>query len=249
MGFLIFDIETRIDKALLNASLFRGEGLSDEQACERMRAQLRAETEGRSDFFPLPFHVPVSVVLGQAGRDYALGGISALKAEVLGERGIVSAFWERIESFDGTLVSFNGRTFDLPVMELQALRHGVPAPRYYNDRNGFRARFGSHYDLYDFMCNGGAVRLRGGFDVLARLAGLPGKGETTGADVQRLWEEGRAGEIHRYCAEDVVQTYLLLLHVESLRGRIATERRRQLEAEVRTRRAELLGGDEVPPAP
>lgn len=244
MSFLVFDIETRVDKALVNASLFRGEGLSDEQAYERMRDDLLLQSEGRSEFFPVPFHVPVSVVLARAGADYVLRDFTILKVERLGEAGIVKAFWEALEGFDGTLVSFSGRTFDLPVLELRALQHGVAMPRYYNERNGLRARWGRHYDLYDFLCNGGAVRLRGGFDVVARLAGLPGKGETSGADVQRLWEEGRAEDIHRYCAEDVLQTYLLLLHVEFLRGRIGAERLRELETEAPARRAELLGGAE-----
>jgi hypothetical protein len=247
MSFLIFDIETRIDKALVNACLFRGQGLSDEQAYERMREELRLQSEGRSDFFPVPFHVPVSIVLAHAGGDYALQSVTVMKVEQLGERGMVGGFWKRLEGFDGTLVSFSGRTFDLPVLELRALEHGIAAPRYYNERNGLRARFGRHFDLYDFLCNGGAVRLRGGFDVVARLAGLPGKGETSGSDVQRLWEEGRLEEIHRYCAEDVLQTYLLLLHVELLRGRIGAARLRELETAARGRHAELIGRP-APPA-
>ena len=36
------------------------------------------------------------------------------------EEALIRAFWERLERFSGTLVSFNGRNFDLPVLELQA---------------------------------------------------------------------------------------------------------------------------------
>ena len=32
MSFLVFDIETRVDKALLRATQFRGESISDEEA-------------------------------------------------------------------------------------------------------------------------------------------------------------------------------------------------------------------------
>src|SRR3989304_2431401 len=98
MSFLIFDIETRVDKALVNASLFRGQGLNDDQAYERMREELRVQSDGRSDFFPTPFHVPVSIVLAHAEGDYGLRSIDVLKADHLGDdRGIVGQFWQRLE--------------------------------------------------------------------------------------------------------------------------------------------------------
>ena len=41
-----------------------------------------------------------------------------------------------------------------------------------------------------------------------------------GSQVQDLYEQGRLEEIHRYCRNDVVQTYFLFLRVELMRGRI-----------------------------
>ena len=239
MSYLIFDIETRIDKALVRATQFRGEALGDAEAYERMREQLRRESSRGSDFFPLSFHVPISVALGSVGADYLLRQVDILQADVLGEAGLTRAFWEHIEAFEGTLVSFNGRTFDLPVLELQALRHGCVAGRYFNQRNGLRARFGRHYDLYDFLTNTGAARLRGGLDLLAKLVGLPGKGEVAGSDVQALWEAGRLDAIHRYCREDVIQSYFLFLHVEQMRGRLSAQRMSELEEATRAFRQEL----------
>lgn len=240
MSFLIFDIETRVDKALVNASLFRDQSLNDDEAYEQMREQLRSDSGGRSDFFPTPFHIPISIVIGCAGADYELRDLVILRADSSGEEDVVRRFWQQIESFDGSLVSFNGRGFDLPVLELRALQYGCPAPRYFNERNGLRSRFGRHYDLYDFLANHGATRIRGGLDVLARLAGLAGKGGTKGSDVQSLWQAGRMGEIHRYCAADVVQTYLLLLHVEHLRGRLTDERLQELKETTLQRQGDLV---------
>ena len=222
MTYLVFDIETRVDKALLRTVLYRGDVMSDEDAYRRLRETQRLQYG--DDFIPMPFHVPISIAMGSVDAEHVLRQVEVLRADERGEDEIVRLFWNRLEEFDGTLVSFNGRGFDLPVLELHALRHGVSAPRYFGERNGLRARYGRHLDLYDFLTNGGAARLRGGFDLATRLAGLPGKGKVAGADVQSLWEQGRADEVHHYCADDVIQTYFLFLEVERLRGRLHPQR-------------------------
>jgi hypothetical protein len=235
MSILVFDMETRVDKALLRRVHFRGQALSDDEAYERMRDELGWATGG--DFFPLTYQLPVSIALASAGDDHVLRGVEVLGADTLGERALVEEFWKRLDAFDGTLVSFNGRGFDLPVLELQALRHGVSAPHYFGDRNGLRARYGRHCDLYDWLTNGGAARLRGGLDLVAKLIGLPGKGDVSGADVQVLWERGGWEQIHRYCRDDVLQTYFLFLRVEHLRGHLSAEALAQVEAATREYRA------------
>lgn len=227
--FLIFDIETRVDKALLNAVEYPGEGLSDARAYERRRAEIAGQTGG-GDFVPLTYHVPVSIVFAAVDSRYVLRSVEELRGDVLGEAQMTREFWRRVDPFGGQLVSFNGRGFDLPVMELQALRHGCEAPRYFNEKNGLRSRWGGrHYDLYEFFTNSGAARLRGGFDLVCKLAGLPGKGEVSGSDVQQLWDAGRYDEVHRYCRSDVIQTYRLLLRVERMRGNLTAEAMRRAE--------------------
>jgi len=52
----------------------------------------------------------------------------------------------------------------------------------------------------------------------------------TRRDLQRLWERGRWADIHRYCADDAVQTYFILLRVEQLRGTLTSERVAELTA-------------------
>lgn len=237
MSFLVFDIETRVDKALLRATQYSGLEISDEEAYERMRDQLRHESDGRSDFFPVTYHLPISIALVSAGDDYGFTAVEVLGADSLGEDGLVREFWQRLEAFDGTLVSFNGRGFDLPVLELQALRHGCALPRYFGERNGLRQRYGRHLDLYDCLSNSGVARLRGGLNLIAKLVDLPGKGDVAGGDVQRLWERGRWQEIHRYCADDALQTYFVLLRVEQLRGHLAAEQVTALSAAARARLA------------
>jgi 3'-5' exonuclease len=220
MNFAIFDIETRIDKRLVAESLYRGEGLDEEAAYARMRDELIADRG--TDFFPLSVHIPVSIAIGSVGPDHSLQSLESLAVETYSEEALVREFFERVERFTGCLVTFNGRLFDLPVLELQALRHGIAAPKYFGSGSPHRRRYveDKHYDLHEFITNFGTSRVRGGFDLLLRMMGLPAKGDVDGSQVQRLWEEGKLEEIHRYCRRDVLQTYRLFLRVELMRGRI-----------------------------
>jgi predicted PolB exonuclease-like 3'-5' exonuclease len=235
--FAIFDVETRIDKSLVRSVLHRHEELTDEQAFERTREQLVARRG--SDFFPLAFHVPVSIVIGAVDDARVLTDVRML-GDPYGEASIVTEFWTWLERSPGTLVSFNGRGFDLPVLELAALRHGCRIPGYFRE-GGHRERRSDafHYDLYDFLTNHGMYTVQGGFHLLARLIGLPGKGDVDGADVQGLWEAGRLADIHGYCRRDVVQTYFLFLRLEAMRGRITPEEEATALAKTAPFRAEL----------
>lgn len=231
MAFAIFDIETRVDKRLVNESQFRGRGLSDDAAFETLRRDLLEERG--SDFFPISFHVPISIAVGSVSSDYLLQSVESLAEQDYGEERLVREFWERVDKFKGCLVSFNGRQFDLPVLELQALRYGCSAPLYFGEDSPYRRRYklGKHLDLYEFITNFGAYRVRGGFDLLLRTIGFPGKGKVDGSHVQGLWDAGRLAEIHEYCRRDVIQTYYLFLRVELVRGHLTAERYEQLLAE------------------
>jgi 3'-5' exonuclease len=225
MTFAIFDIETRIDKALIQAVMYPHDDVTEDEAYQRFRQQIREERDNRSDFLPLAFHVPISIVVGNVTSDHTLTTVEVLCAQDYSEEAIVCEFWRRVEIFPGTLVSFNGRGFDLPVLEMQALRYGCQAPRYFNEKYGHRYRYSEerHYDLFDFLSNVGVHRIRGGFNLLARLIGLPGKTWVDGSMIQGLWEAGQLGMIHTYCRQDVIQTYGLFLRVELMRGRLTPE--------------------------
>jgi len=238
MKYLVFDIETRIDKSLVHAVYHPDEKISDSEAYDLVRQQLR--TDHGNDFFPVSFHVPICITFGHVEGDLALTSLETLALPEVSDLQMAKEFWARVEPFDGALVTFNGRGFDLPVMELQALRHGVEAPRYFNERYGPRARFSDkHYDLHEFISNFGAYRVRGGLDLLSKLVGLPGKTSVRGGAVQQLWEAGKTAEIRRYCRRDVIQTYLLFLRVERMRGRITPARLGRLWAAAEMFEAEL----------
>ena len=249
MTYAVFDIETRVDKGLVRAVYAPNEAITDEEAYERVRAQLLAEHG--SDFFPPPFHVPISIIVGSVTSEWELTSVDEVGGRGSGEEAeerMVRAFWDRVEEFRGALVSFNGRNFDLPVLELRALKYGCQAPRYFNGKFGHRHRYSEqgHYDLYDFLTNFGMARIRGGFHLLAQLVGLPGKGEVSGGDVQGLWEAGRHDDIANYCRRDVIQTYFLFLRVELMRGRLPVDRYERALEQARGFRRELDAAGSLP---
>ncbi len=219
--FAIFDIETRIDKTLLNRVFFADQGLTDSEAYDRFRQESRGRN---SDFMPLTLHVPIAIAVGDVGEDYVLRSVERLALDDYSEEHLVREFWQWEERFGGVMVSFNGRGFDLPVLELAAFRYGIAAPRYFADEQSARSRNSEqHLDLYDFLCNHGTRGLRGGMDLLLKMSGLPGKTGINGSQVQEYFETGRLAEIQHYCCTDVIQTYFLLLRVELMRGRLDDE--------------------------
>jgi predicted PolB exonuclease-like 3'-5' exonuclease len=220
MAFAVFDVETRVDKHLLNQVYFDGQGLSDSEAFDRYREDLRRRRD--SDFFPITLHLPISIAIGNVDDNYVLNAVETLALGDYSEETLVREFWTRAERFAGTLVTFNGRRFDIPVLELAALRHGIAAPVHFGDESLARNRHSAarHFDLFDYLTNFGAVSLAGGMNLLLKMIGMPGKSGMDGSMVQEYFETGRLQEIHRYCRNDVVQTYFLFLRVALLRGEI-----------------------------
>jgi hypothetical protein len=223
--YLVFDIETRVDKELVKQISDPENALTLDQAYDKMRDQILERSGQQSDFFPVPFHIPISIATLQADENYRIRALGCLGADRFSESELVSRFWQVFETSE-ILVTFNGRGFDLPVLEIQALKHGLSLPRYFatgQSRQTFRgSRYSDayHIDLCDFLSNFGAAHRRGSLDMLARLTGLPGKYTIAGEDVEYLFRQGRLKEINQYCMTDALQTYLLFLKVELLRGRL-----------------------------
>jgi predicted PolB exonuclease-like 3'-5' exonuclease len=117
------------------------------------------------------------------------------------------------------LVTWNGRGFDLPVVVLRALRHGVPLPWYYQDpelRN--RRSEEQHLDLGDALADHGAARMTS-LHGAARLCGLPGKdGGIDGSQVEGLYRAGQMEALYQYCLSDVAQTAFVFLRYRLLTG-------------------------------
>jgi predicted PolB exonuclease-like 3'-5' exonuclease len=139
------------------------------------------------------------------------------------ERALLADFSKLVGKARPILVTYNGRSFDLPVIALRALCHGVSLAWYYREKN-VRSRYSEdgHLDLCDWLADHGATR-SGSLDALTRLIGLPGKTGVDGSQVAGLYRAGELAAVQRYCLSDVAQTALLFLRFRLLQGGLSPE--------------------------
>ncbi len=236
--YLVFDVESVADGDLVSKLRYTGEGLDAQSAVRRYRDELIAKYE--SDFIPYTFQIPVSVAVAKISADLRLVDLVTLDEPEYRSHIIVERFWRGWEAYKRpTLVSFNGRTFDLPLLELAAFRYGIPVQGWFNmqdksweqKRNRYNTH--SHLDLYDVLTNFGAARFNGGLNLAANILGKPGKMEVQGYMVQDMYEEGKLAEINDYCRCDVLDTYFVFLRVQVLLGKIQLEQEQEIIAETK----------------
>jgi hypothetical protein len=224
MAILVFDIET-IPDARAGAQLHpQASGLETSEIIQMMLAEQRAKNQ--TEFLPHTLHqiVAISVALAHDGH---------FKAWSLGEpedteKTLIERFWLGLEKYQPTLVSWNGSGFDLPVLHYRTLFHKLQAPLYWevgennnnfkwnNYLNRYHLR---HLDVMD-MLSGYQNRAFAGLDTIATLCGLPGKQGMSGGAVLEQYQAGNIEGIRDYCETDVLNTYLVYLRFQWMRGQI-----------------------------
>ena len=158
-----------------------------------------------------------------AHRDHDRWQVDALGAPHVGERTekqLISAFVDKIAELRPQLVTFNGSSFDLPVLRYRAMINEVSAPGL-----SFRPYFNRYtedaLDLCDVLSSF-APHTKASLNELSRIMGLPGKPDgIDGAEVERYFREGKIKEISEYCETDVVNTYRVWLRYELFLGRLS----------------------------
>jgi len=239
-----FDIET-IPDVDFGRRFLDLDGLSDEDVATAMMFK-RQQATG-SDFLALHQHrvVAISVTFRTADsfRVWTLGDEQSDEAEIVGR------FFDGIEKYSPDLISWNGGGFDLPVLHYRALRHGIRAPRYWelgeSDRdfkwNNYLSRYHwRHVDLMDVLANYNN-RAFAKLDEIAVMLGFPGKLGMSGDKVWETWLNGGIRQIRDYCETDVLNTWLVYLRFEYLRGKLDD---RQLAREFALVRATLRDLDQ-----
>ena len=129
------------------------------------------------------------------------------------ESELLTAFWDVAKHYD-TIVTFNGRGFDVPFIYLRSALLRTPISR--KDWLGYRYQTDPHCDLaeqltfYSVSGRDGAAR-RFNLDFYCKAFGIesPKSQGVTGRDINTLLAEGRHRDIAEYCLRDVVATVLL----------------------------------------
>lgn len=218
-----FDIET-IPDVEFGRQVYGLEGLDDKDVASAMLFK-RQQAVGH-DFLPLHQHrvVAISVALrsGDDFRVWTLGDEDADEAEIL------RRFFDGIDRYTPDLVSWNGGGFDLPVLHYRALKHGIQAARYWevgeSDRdfkwNNYLSRYHwRHTDLMDVLANFN-FRANAKLDEISSMLGFPGKLGMDGSKVWGTYLDGGISDIRNYCETDVLNTWLVYLRFEYMRGKL-----------------------------
>lgn len=223
MHCFAFDIET-VPDAALGRRLYGLEGLADHDVAEVMITRRQQETG--HEFLPLLQHRVVAIAVALRTRDqfrvWSLGEPGA------GESEIVSRFFDGLDRLSPDLVSWNGKGFDLPVLHYRAMLHGIQAARYWetgDGEQGFRWNnylnryHWRHLDLMDVL-SGFQAGARAKLEDCAVLLGFPGKLGMHGSQVGEYFARGEIERIRNYCETDVLNTFLIYLRFEHMRGRL-----------------------------
>jgi predicted PolB exonuclease-like 3'-5' exonuclease len=232
-AFLVFDTESVPDGRLLSKVKYPGEQLSSEDAVSRAQAEARENSRNGSDFLPASYQIPVALCVLRIAPDFTLQRITPLGAPDFRARDIVEQFWHGVSKLSkAKLVTFNGRRFDLPLLEFAAFRYRVCCGATYFDQS--RTRFNSnHIDLLDWLNNSGACSHAGGLNLLSKLLGKPGKMDVSGDQVYALWREGKLRDISDYCIFDTLDTYFVFLRTRVMAGVLTGKREEELVAAAR----------------
>jgi 3'-5' exonuclease len=233
---LVFDIET-IPDTDFGRRLYGLKDLSDEQVGQIMISKRRQEVG--SEFLSHEQHRVVAISVVMRSRDSLK--VWSLGEESSSEKELIARFFEGLDKFTPDLVSWNGAGFDLPVLHYRSLLHGITAARYWETGeadasfrySNYLGRFHwRHMDLMDIL-SGFQGRGRASLADVACLLGFPGKLGMHGAQVWEAFRQGAIKRIRDYCETDVLNTYLIYLRFELLRGRLNGNEHAQETARVR----------------
>jgi len=225
----IFDCETIPDVDLIKQIYDFDENLDDYNLS--LKAISEQESKNGSSFLPLPYHKVVAISAVIADDFGRFIKVSSIEGE--NESEMIRNFLKFIDKHNPKLVSFNGRGFDIPMLFIRALKYNLSCPAYFEQDNqmlnktkweNYRSRYSEqfHIDLLEVLGHFGAVRnLK--LDTLCVMAGIPGKFDVSGDMVMELFYNNKIEKIKEYCESDVLNTYLLYLKYELLKGNIIVE--------------------------
>ena len=220
-GFIcIFDCESILDTALIR-KIYALDG--DDLAISKEAMALNLE-QNATTFMPLAFHQIISIcaVLCDSFGNF----IKVNKIDGQNEKEMIENFFKFIENYEPRLVSFNGKNYDMPLLVLRALKYNINAAAYLDasDKwNNYKTRFSEikHCDLLESLAGSFARGMR--LDTICVMAGLPGKFDVHGDEVLELFYQNKLEKIHEYCESDVLNTFMLFLKYELIKGNLTRQ--------------------------
>lgn len=189
-------------------------------------------TDGKNPFLRQPFHkvVAISFLVAKISKnyhnqeEYLLKEIRSGGTVKSSEKDLIKGFFQTINKLKPRIISFNGRTFDIPVLKYRAMKYGISGElfhtlgtRYESYNNRYAT--GWHCDLIDTLSDFGAsARVK--LNEVCAIFGYPGKIGVDGSKVTTMYDNNELAGIRDYCETDVLNTYLVylryVLHIEKI---------------------------------
>lgn len=225
---MVYDIETVPDLELGRRLLNCPEASSLEVADALAQRRLE-QTNGSSSF--LPHYLQKVVAISVVVRTDAWVKVWSLGEPESDEELLISRFFQGVERYSPNLVSWNGTGFDLPVLHYRSLLYGISSAQYWEtgDRdpnfkwNNYLSRYHQrHMDLMEVL-SGYQARAYAPLDEISKLLRLPGKLGVNGGDVFEKFMASDIQGIRDYCETDVLNTYLIFLRFQLVRGHLTEE--------------------------
>jgi predicted PolB exonuclease-like 3'-5' exonuclease len=208
VNFIVFDIESIPNPAFIGAT-------QEEQLSWFGKHREEGDDPGTRPWVPTLQQLPWITGILAYRED---GGFS--EAILEGDEAV------KILSYQWTMVGFNSRSFDVPLLEATAHRTSTILPWWFSGSKSWeqpRNRYaGYHHDCMDHATNYGALGrrdIKGGMDTIAKLCGAPGKIDSKGDDVWQMYWDGDAESAKRYVMHDVYNTFLIYLRQMLVAGK------------------------------
>lgn len=227
---IVFDIETIpcVTTARRLLGLY-GDSITDGVIIQKLAEYHLNITNGQNAFPRQPFHKVVCISFMFCEIEYIDGKESyAIKELKTGGRNdeseaeILEKFCLFIGKYKPRIVSFNGKTFDIPVIQYRSMLHNIACPWMHNFDFTYKYSKKIHIDLIDAFSNFGAsARIK--MSEVCALFDIPCKQNASGDNVLSMYDTGKIKEICDYCESDVVATYLLYLYYQMHAGFISND--------------------------
>lgn len=217
---VVFDIETIPDVSTGKRLYPQIADLPDEEALTALIA-LR-EQEANSSFMRLPLHKIACLSMFWVDKTGRMK-LKSFSLQDFEESEILEHFFNAFKFKEPIcLVSWNGRGFDLPVVQYRAMHHRLSSKELFHEgrNNSYLNRYqDNHIDLMDKLSMLGAST-RQSLDIISGLCGLAGKQDVDGSQVVGLVQNGEWDRLITYCEGDVLNTWLIYLRWQYLLGNI-----------------------------
>ncbi len=227
-----FDTETIIDEEIAKTLLNQDGDFS------KMEEELTRYHEQYNNTFPRqPFwkiaclsYVEADIIKNKSGIEYDVKNIKSAGEVNSSEEELIRGFCDYCEKKSPRLVTFNGKTFDIPVLKYRMMKYEMPMQWFYKKtgtdpkwmKETYADKWGDRYnlDLIDFFkAPSGGIKM----SEVCSVFKIPIKIDGNGSGVSGLYKEGKLDEIRNYCEQDAAATYLLFLISSYHKGELEIE--------------------------